>query len=127
MPVGGKGAKYQAPARIPMASYLPRTEILHCVQNDRVKGPSNDRCCLNFSPPPTVIQGRQPTIGKPFCRQAKGLLRLTCTPSARRTQTEGFSERPKKLKGHLLWKKRTTALAVIRFFHRREPIYKGFI
>ena len=46
---------------------------------------------------------------------------------AKVTESIGHSERPKKLKGHLLWKKRTTALAVIRFFHRREPIYKGFI
>ena len=41
-----------------MASYSPRTEILHCVQNDRVKGPSHDRCCLDLFPPPTVILGR---------------------------------------------------------------------
>lgn len=46
---------------------------------------------------------------------------------AKVTESIGHSERPKKLKGRLLWKKRTTALAVIRFFHRREPIYKGFI
>ncbi len=31
-----------------MTSSSPRTEILHCVQNDRVKGPSHDQCCLDF-------------------------------------------------------------------------------
>ena len=61
-----------------MASYSPRTEILHCVQNDRVKGPSHDQCCLDFFPPDTRHPGSvsQP-IGKPFNGQAKGLLWLT--------------------------------------------------
>ena len=34
-----------------MTSSSTRTEILHCVQNDRVKGPSHDQCCLDFFPP----------------------------------------------------------------------------
>ena len=61
-----------------MTSSSPRTEILHCVQNDRVKGPSHDQCCLDFFPPDTHHPGSvsQP-IGKPFNGQAKGLLWLT--------------------------------------------------
>ena len=61
-----------------MTSSSPRTEILHCVQNDRVKGPSHDQCCLDFFPPDTRHPGSvsQP-IGKPFNGQAKGLLWLT--------------------------------------------------
>ena len=34
-----------------MTSSSTRAEILHCVQNDRVKGPSHDQCCLDFFPP----------------------------------------------------------------------------
>ena len=40
-----------------MTSSSPRTEILHCVQNDRVKGPSHNQCCLDFFPPDTRHPG----------------------------------------------------------------------
>ena len=61
-----------------MTSSSPRTEILHCVQNDRVKGPSHDQCCLDFFPLDTRHPGSvSQHIGKPFNGQAKGLLWLT--------------------------------------------------
>ena len=78
-----------------MTSSSPRTEILHCVQNDRVKGPSHDQCCLDFFPPDTrhpgsvsrqsegPFMGRLRAYFRPQGVNLSSAARLACFPRAK--------------------------------------------